>query len=184
MRRRSVVIAALAGAFTSAFAVGRTPALAEEATPVALANHPAVGAWNSMTPGGPAIGIFFPDGTNLVTLPATQAGPQGMSFVSTQAGRWEPISERRIHFTSVQFHSDANGVYTGSVTVDGYPEVSEDGLTLIDDQSLVVVTLRDATGTILQEIPGAGSPPVTGVRMAVGAPNFPPVAVTTGTPTS
>jgi hypothetical protein len=62
--------------------------------------------------------------------------------------------------------------------------VSEDGETLIEDQSLVMVTIRDAAGTVLQEIPGAGSPPVTGVRMGVGAPNFPAVEATAGTPTA
>lgn len=104
--------------------------------------------------------------------PATQPGLAGVTFVSTQAGRWEPIGERRVHFTSVQFHSDADGNYTGSVTVDGSPEVSEDGQTLVDDQSLVMVTIRDAAGAIVQEIPGAGAPPVSGVRMRVGATGF------------
>ena len=103
-------------------------------------------------------------------------------------GTWEADSDRRGHFTATQLLSDASGAFLGSVTVDGYPEVSEDGQTFVDDGSKVMVTIRDATGAVVQQIPGAGAPPVTGIRMAPGAPGFPeggaagtPVA---GTPTS
>ena len=51
--------------------------------------------------------------------------------------------------------------------------MSEDGQTLVDDQSQVPITIRDAAGVIVQEVPGAGAPPVTGIRMGVGAPGFP-----------
>lgn len=179
--------AALGGVGIAAAALGLQPVsrvTAQDATPSALATHPIVGAWNCMTPAGPAIGMFFPDGANLVTVPATQAGPNGVEFISTQAGRWEPVSERGVHFTSVQWHSDAQGVYIGSVTVDGYPVVSEDRQTLLDDQSRSVVTIRDAAGATVQEMPGAGAPPVTGVRMGIGAPGFPMGMPGAGTPTS
>ena len=79
--------------------------------------------------------------------------------------------------------SDSNGAFLGTVTIDGYPEVSEDGQTLIDDQSQALVTIRDAAGTILQEMPAAGAPPVMGVRMGVGAPGFAELSAMTGTPT-
>lgn len=179
--------AALGVAGTATVALGLSPVsrvAAQDATPSALATHPIVGAWNSLTPAGPAIGIFLPDGTNLVTVPATQAGPNGVAFISTQAGRWEPVSAHGVHFTSTQWHSDAQGVFIGSVTVDGYPVVSEDGQTLLDDQSRSVVTVRDASGAIVQEVPGTGAPAVTGHRMAVGAPGFPQEMPETGTPTS
>jgi hypothetical protein len=42
----------------------------------------------------------------------------------------------------------------------------------IDDQSKAVVTIRDATGAVVQHLPGAGSPPVTGVGTRVGNPGF------------
>ena len=126
-----------------------------------------------MAPNGPAPGIFFADGTALVVPQPTQAGPQGVAFVSAQPGTWEAVSDRGIHFTGVQFHSDANGVLIGSVTIDGYPVVSEDGQSLLDDQSQGTITIRDATGLIVQEMPTAGAPPVTGIRMAPGAPGFP-----------
>ncbi|MFL5759110.1 MAG: hypothetical protein ACJ789_05185 [Thermomicrobiales bacterium] len=158
-------------------------ATAQDATPTAMASHPIVGVWNVITANGPAPGVFLADGTNIIAVPATQAGPQGVAFVSTQVGRWEPVSERGIHFTSIQLLSDANGVYTGSVTVDGYPVVSEDGQTILDDLSQTIATIRDATGAIVQQAPAAGSPPVTGNRMEVGAPNFPAGTPVAGTPT-
>jgi hypothetical protein len=148
-------------------------AAAQETSPDTLANHPIVGVWNVSTPSGPSLAIFFADGSNIQRLPATQAGPQGVTFVGPQVGAWEPTGPRSIHFTGVQLHSDANGVFTGTVTIDGYPEVSEDGQTLVDDQSQVPITIRDAAGVIVQEVPGAGAPPVTGIRMGVGAPGFP-----------
>ncbi len=187
MRRRAVVFSAVTSALAGVTTLRRSAA-AQDATPdaamMALATHPAVGSWNAMTPAGPVIGVFLPDGTNLMAVPATQAGPNGVEFISTQAGRWEPVSERGIHFTSVQWHSDATGVYTGSVTVDSYPVISEDGQTLLDDQSHAVITIRDATGAVVQEISGAGEPPVTGVRMDVGAPGFPAATSESATPTA
>jgi hypothetical protein len=167
-----------AGAFAAALGFGNRldRASAQTATPDALAGHPIVGVWNVTTPAGPSLAVFFADGTNIQGLPATQAGPSGVTLVGPQVGTWEPTGPRTIHFTGVQLHSDANGVFTGTVTIDGYPEVSEDGQTLLDDQSQVVVTIRDAAGAILQEIPGAGAPPVMGVRMGVGSPGFPEIS--------
>jgi hypothetical protein len=158
-------------------------ATAQEASPEAMASHPIVGAWNVMTPSGPSLAVFSADGTNIQGLPATQAGPQGVDFVGAQVGTWEPVSARGIHFTGVQLHSDANGTFTGTVTIDGYPVVSADSQTLLDDQSQVMITIRDATGAIVQQVPGAGSPPVTGTRMGVGSPGFPEGTPTAATPT-
>lgn len=181
-RRRAVAgIGAAAAAVGLSSPAGR--ATAQEATP-AMASHPIVGVWNVMTPGGPSLAVFSADGTNIQGQPATQVGPQGVTFVGTQVGTWEPVSERCIHFTGVQLHSDANGVFTGTVTIDGYPVVSEDGQALLDDQSRSVVTIRDAAGTVLEEMPGAGASPVTGVPMGVGVPGFPQAPMTPGTPTA
>src|SRR4051812_29726944 len=139
-------------------------AAAQDATD-AMAKHPIVGVWNVMTPGGPAPGVFLPNGTVLVTPQVTQAGPNGVTFCTSQLGVWEPVSERGAHFTGVQIHSDADGTYVQSVTIDGYPVVSEDGQALTDDQSQGTITIRDATGLIVQEISTASAPPVTGTRM-------------------
>ena len=96
-----------------------------------------------------------------------------MQFNSAYVGTWEPETDRRAHFTAVQLLSDADGTFLGSVTVDGHPEASEDGQRFVDDNEMVVVTIRDAAGTVLQQVSGAGAPPVTGIRMAPGTPGFP-----------
>jgi hypothetical protein len=88
-------------------------------------------------------------------------------------GTWEADSDRRGHFTTVQILTAADGTLLGSVTVDGYPEVSEDGQSFIDDGSRVQITIRDPLGAIVQQVPGAtDGRPVTGTRMAPGAPGF------------
>ena len=56
-------------------------------------------------------------------------GPKASTFVSTQVGTWEPVGPRSVHFTGVQLLSDANGAFVGTVTIDAYPMVSEDGQT-------------------------------------------------------
>jgi hypothetical protein len=181
LSRRSALAGLGAGGLGLALAAGGRSAAAQEAA-TEMANHPIVGAWNATTPGGPAPGIFFPNGIALMTPQATQAGPNGVTFVTGQIGVWEPVDARGAHFTGVQIHSDAEGTYVGSVTIDGYPVVSEDGRSLLDDQSRGTITIRDATGAILQEIATAGAPPVTGTRMGVGAPGFPAAAPETATP--
>ncbi len=172
LSRRTALAALGAGGLGLGLATTARP-VAAQGTAAATATHPIVGAWNVMTPGGPAPGIFFADGTALIVPQPTQAGPQGVAFVSAQPGTWEPVSDRGIHFTGVQFHSDANGVLIGSVTIDGYPVVSEDGLTILDDQSQGTITVRDAAGGVVQKMPTAGAPPVTGTRIGVGSPGFP-----------
>src|SRR5215216_5280214 len=181
MRRRSVLLSAVSGALTGALAVGR-PTMAQDAKADAIANHPIVGTWMVTTPAGLAMAVFFADGTNIQGLPATMAGPQGVTFVSTQVGTWEPIDEHSIHFTGVQLHTDANGTLVGTVTIDGHPTVSEDGQTLRDDNPESGPTIRDAAGTILDVL--RGGPPVTGVRMGVGAPGFPEASPAASTPTT
>jgi hypothetical protein len=74
------------------------------------------------------------------------------------------------------------GAFLGSVTVDGYPEVSEDGESFVDDGSRVIVTIHDVTGAIVQQLPGTGAPPVTGIRMTPGVPGFPQGTLAAGTP--
>ena len=180
MRRRSVLLSAVAGALTSTVALRHTSA--HQATPGAVANHPIVGSWMVTTPAGLAMAVFFADGTNIQGLPATMAGPQGVTFVSTQVGTWEPIDERSVHFTGVQLHTDANGTLVATVTIDGHPTVSEDGQTLRDDNPDSGPTIRDADGNVV-DIP-RGGPPATGVRMGVGVPGLPGTTSLPGTPTA
>jgi hypothetical protein len=145
-----------------------------------MATHPIVGAWMVTTPAGLAMAVFFADGTNIQGLPATMAGPRGVTFVSTQVGTWVPIDERSIHFTGVQLHTDANGTLVGTVTIDGHPTVSEDGQTLFDDNPESGPTIRDAAGNVVDVL--RGGPPATGVRMGVGSPGLPGGTPVSGTP--
>jgi hypothetical protein len=157
-------------------------ASAQEATPDAMAGHPIVGNWMVTTPAGPAMAVFLADGTNIQGLPVTQAGPNGVVFVSTQVGSWEPVSARGIHFTGVQLHSDANGTLVGTVEIDAYPVVSEDGQTLLDDDPRSGPLIRDAAGNVIANLRGTGGPPATGVRMGVGVPGIPAATPEAGTP--
>jgi hypothetical protein len=182
LRRRSVLLSALAGAVTSTFTVSRVAA--QEATPDAMASHPIVGVWNVLAPDSPSLANFQADGSVTFAVAPSYVDPAlGVVFQGSSIGTWEPTGERSIHGTWVTMLSDSNGAFLGTVTIDGYPEASEDGQTLIDDQSQALVTVRDAAGTTLQEMPAAGAPPVMGVRMGVGAPGFAELSAMTGTPT-
>jgi hypothetical protein len=181
MRRRSVLLATVSGALTGALAGNRTMT-AQDATPSLMANHPIIGSWMVTTPAGLAMAVFFADGTNIQGLPATMPGPQGVTYVSTQVGTWEPIDERSVHFTGVQLHTDATGTLVATVTIDGHPTVSEDGQTLRDDNPESGPTIRDAEGNVI-DVPRGGLV-VTGVRMGVGSPGLPGTTPMPATPTT
>jgi hypothetical protein len=150
----------------------------------AMANHPIIGAWLVTTAIGPSLAVFSADGINIQGVPTAQAGPQGVTFTGAQIGTWEPVDERGIHFTGVQLQTDANGAFVGTVTIDGHPQVSEDGRTIVDDSPEDRITLRDAAGNVVDVItPYPGSPRTIGVRMGVGAPGF-PEGTPLATPTS
>jgi hypothetical protein len=179
MRRRSVLLSAASSAVTGAALLGhasRAPAH-QETSP--LADHPLTGTWLAManqTPGAPQVPApshFGADGSVLLVFPLTHVGMQGVEFSSPYLGTWEAESDRRGHFTATQLLSDRSGAFLGSVTVDGYPEVSEDGQRFIDHGARVTLTIRDAAGVVVEQLSGVGAPPVTGIRMAPGAPGFP-----------
>jgi hypothetical protein len=182
--RRTALAGLSAGGVGLALAATARPAAAQDAA-TATAGHPIVGAWRGITPGGPALTIFHPDGTAVFADPPTTVDP-ALGVVSRSLGiaTWEPTGARSIHFTATELYSDASGTFLTFGTVDGYPEVSEDGQTLHDDQSRVTITIRDAEGAIVQEIAAAGAPPVIAYRMGVGNPGFPEGAGGTATPTA
>ncbi|HEY7031721.1 MAG TPA: hypothetical protein VH482_10355 [Thermomicrobiales bacterium] len=179
--RRTALAGLGTGGLGLALAAGSRGAAAQD-TASEMAKHPIVGVWMATTRTGPAPSIFSPDGTVTIARPVTQAGPQGVVFVSSEVGTWEPTSARGVHFTSVHLQSDANGTYTGSVTIDGHPTVSEDGQTFVDDSPDSGPTIRDAAGNVVAA--PRGQPPVTGIRMGVGSPGFPAGTPTAGTPTA
>jgi len=157
-----------------------------------LADHPMAGTWqvlaNPMLPDAPQfpnVARLGADGSVLLVGPLSDVGPQGVVFTSSLMGTWEADDERTAHFTATQILSDANGASLGTVTVDGYPMASEDGQTFIDDGARVTVTIRDATGAVLQTIPPTtGGRPVTGTKMSPGNPGFPEGTPDAGTPAS
>jgi hypothetical protein len=176
-------VAAVGAAIGLGSRVGRVAA--QDTTPDAMASHPIIGAWNVMTPGGPSLGVFAADGTATFANPTTAADPaRGVVYQSPSVGTWEPTGPRSIHFTASLVVTDANGVHVGYTTNDAYPVVSEDGRSLVDDQSQGKVTLRDAAGATVQEFATAGAPPVTGSRMGPGLPGFPATTPTVATPTA
>jgi hypothetical protein len=190
LSRRTALAGLGAGGIGVALAAPGRLAAAQDAPSADLADHPLTGTWLAMAnpplpedPPFAAPSLFGADGTVLLVFPPTQVGPQGVTLNAPIMGVWAPDSERRGHFTAVQPLSDANGAYLGTVTIDGYPEVSEDGQTFIDDGSRAVATIRDAAGAIVQQVPAVGDRPVTAIRMGVGTPGFPEVAAAPeGTP--
>jgi hypothetical protein len=98
-------------------------------------------------------------------------GPDNRMIHSTPfAGVWEPDGARGIHITFTATTYDTTGAVTGTLTVDGYPVANEDGESFWDDGTRAVVTVRDATGAVSQEITTV--PAVAGVRMAPGKPGY------------
>jgi hypothetical protein len=169
--RRAALAGLSAGGVT--LVAGGHSSAAQDAT---MSDHPMVGIWLGVTPDGPSPAFFQADGAFFGSSAPVSLGPDGtLQFVSQQNGTWEPDPDvdRGIHFTSVQNVHDATGVYTGTVTVDGYPVASEDGQSFYDDGKRVRITVRDPAGTVLMVLGEDGSlPPVFGNRMAPGAPGF------------
>jgi hypothetical protein len=74
-----------------------------------------------------------------------------------------------MHFTSVYLTSDVNGAFTGSVTVDAYQTISDDGQTWVSNDG--TVTIRDASNNVTFVVP-KGGPEATGIRINVGSYDF------------
>lgn len=143
-----------------------------------------------MNPGDPprASGVSFTaDGIMTVSDAPSYVAPEfGVAFGGASIGTWEPTGERSIRFTLVQPLSDAAGAYLGTFNLDGYPEVSEDGLSFVDEGTIAKVTIRDANNAIILQAGGGGgeppmTPPVHARRIRIGDPGFPvegPLAAT------
>ena len=158
---------------------------------LSTANHPLTGMWlamanpaNAQNPPFAAPSLFAADGTVVLSfIPADIGMDDKLLFQGSPMGVWEPYDERTGHFTAVQALADATGKLVGSVTIDGHPKVSEDGLTFIDDGSLVTITIRDAAGKVVTVVPpGTPGRPVTATKMRVGNAGFPGDEMATPTP--
>jgi hypothetical protein len=188
LTRRAALAGMGVGGFGLAMAARSMGASARQATPTAIADHPLTGMWLAMAnppldsdPQVPVPSLFGADGTVVLVFPPIAVGQNGIEYSSSYMGTWEPYDEQRGHFNVVRTVSDPSGNFVSSTTIDGYPLVNEDGTSFIDDGSLVTVTIRDASGAILQQIPGSGRRPVTGIRMSPRNPGFPE---SSATPTS
>jgi hypothetical protein len=183
--RRAAIAGLGAGGLGIALATTVRQASAQDAAD--MATHPIVGTW-LVAPRDPSGShdtiIFGADGSVIQGWAASAAGPQGATLSGSGLGVWEPTGPRSIAFTAVTVNSDATGANLGTFTLDGHLEVGEDGQTWVDSGELSVITLRDTAGAVVQEIPTAGAPPVTAVRMRVKAPGFPAGAPGAATPTS
>jgi hypothetical protein len=174
---RRTTLAALAGGSLGLALAGQATA---QTDPVDLTDHPLTGVWLAMAnpplPDSPQVAApsyYGADGFVLLMFPLSQLGPNGVQFNSAYMGTWEPHDEQTGHFTATSMLSNGEGTYLGTVTIDGFPHVNDDGQTFIDDGSRVMVTIRDPAGAIVDAFPGAGRPPVTGVKLGGGGHGFP-----------
>lgn len=189
---RRTTLAALAAAGLGASVASRTQAASARQERKDYSDHVFFGSWFTLAlpsvPGGAAIrGISqnHADGTTNYTFPLTQVGANGVEYVAAMAGTWEPHDDRTGHFTGVQFLSDAEGNLRNIVVVDGYPQVSDDGMSFIDDGHLSTITIHDGTGNVMMVIaPGELPQPVTAVRMTPGNSGFPADATPEASPES
>ena len=128
---------------------------------------------------GTALAVFSSDGTVITSPQITRAGPQGVSYGSARVGTWEATGERSSHLTIVQLLSDAEGAFAGSLTVDAFQTVSEDGQTFNQDEG-TSITIRDAANNIVDVI--TDGPPAVATRMSVGSPGFPEASPAAASP--
>jgi hypothetical protein len=178
--RRAALAGLGAGGLAVALGATGHPAAAQDA-PTDAASHPIVGAWlvSPRSPNGGFESISFgADGTVIQGWTVSAADQQGVTFSGSGLGVWEPVDARTVAFTAVTALSDVAGTNLGTLTVDGYIEVAEDGQTWIDDQSSSGVTIRDKEGAVVLTIADPTLPPVTATRIRVRASGFPETAAT------
>ena len=186
--RRTALAGLSAGGIGVALAATARSASAQDAA-TEMANHPLVGTWLAGTgPNDLQLVHWDADGNMDWQWNVAPTVTDGVTtYNDTVMGVWEPDSERGIHISFTWASRDASGAVTGTTTVDGYPVASDDGSSFVDDGTRAVVTLRDPSGAVTQEITGV--PRVTGVRVTPGKPGYEEVlaliaAAATATPTS
>jgi len=184
MRRRSVLVSGLTGAFASAFAVGR-PTMAQEATPEALADHPLVGTWAAMTPGGVVPQTHGPDGSIIAAFPPNYVDPGlGLTFQGPALGRWESTGARSGRFNIIQALTDGAGAYVGTFQLAADLAASEDGQTWSGTHEARAI-MRDAANNVTFEEVLTFDTPVTGTRIGatIDSVVLPAATPMAGTPT-
>jgi hypothetical protein len=158
----------------------------------AMADHPLVGSWVALTPGGAVPQLHGADGSIIAAFPPNYVDPAlGVTFQGSALGRWEADGERRGRFTFIQALSGADGAYAGTFQLSAEIEASEDGQTWTATSTQARAIARDAANTVTFDDVITVEPPVTGVRVGATAdsvvlPVGPPTDATpgAGTPTS
>jgi hypothetical protein len=160
-------------------------ALAQEATPDALANHPLVGTWAAMTPGGIVPQTHGTDGSFIGAFPPNYIDPAlGLTFQGPALGRWESTGERSGRFTVLQALSDSSGAYVGTFQLAADIEASEDGQTWSGTTTAHAI-VRDAGNAVIFDEVLSFDPPVTAARIGATIESvvLPVATPTGGTPT-
>jgi len=117
----------------------------------------------------------YSDGTkNAAASPAAMAS---VVFSSPSMGAWEATSDRSIHLALTTIDTNADGAFTGTLTVDTYPVVHVDRMSFADDGLRTTATARDASGAVTSVKGGAvGQAPIatpfTALRMGGGQSGF------------
>jgi hypothetical protein len=169
---RRLAVGLAAGGVGLGLGIRSTPV---RAVAIDMASHPIVGTWlTGRASNDIDVTLWSADGSMVVSGNLLAVGQDGsVGFTNIPMGTWEPVDEYGIHFTFTVANFSATGEYTGTGTVDGYPVVSDDGTQFWDDGSKVMITVRDATGAVVQTIGGDGSVPgIGGVKMAPGKAGY------------
>jgi hypothetical protein len=165
---------------------------AQDATPTAMSTHPIVGSWLGMLTGtGAAFAeVFGADGTVVIGFQPTEtgdpiAGADGVTYLGPGVGVWEATGPHSVAITVIQALSDSTGATLGTLTIDDYLDLSDDGQTFVADWSHgSMLTYRDTANVVVASFAVDPSfPPLTATRMRVGAAGFPAGTPTAGTPT-
>ena len=188
MRRRSVLASAVTGALAGAFTINRATT-AQEATPAALANHPLVGTWAVITPGGVVPQTHHADGSIIAAFPPNFVDPDlGLTFQGSALGQWESTGERSGRFTFIQAFSDGAGAYVGTFQLTAELEASEDGQSWSGTKAgtnEARIIVRDASNaiTVDEVISPVFETTATRIGATIESVVLPEVTPMTGTPT-
>lgn len=190
--RRFIVSLSLALVVLLGFVPAGMSIHAQEATPAAMSTHPIVGSWLALLTGtGAAFAeVFGADGSVVIGFQPTEsgdpiAGADGITYLGPGVGVWEPTGPHSVAITVIQTLSDSTGATLGTLTIDDYLDLSDDGQTFVADWSHgSTLTYRDTANAVVASFEVDPSfPPLTATRMRVGAPGFPEGTPTAGTPT-
>ena len=147
---------------------------------MSLADHPLTGLWLAMVELASRPGtfmavptIFSPDGFVLLSFPVTEFIESEVKLKGAAIGTWEPVGPRKGHLTAIQVMSDTTGAYEGSLTIDAYPSVSDDGLTFEENLEESVLTVRDNRNVVINVLRHDRPRGMAARRMSPGQTGFP-----------